>query len=67
MEGEGGAKAPATATATATTTATGVTYTAKAMTPSEAWRRMWTKADKYHTHGISGGVFTLLGAGVLAA
>ena len=55
---------PSSAGATA---AAAVTYTQKAMTPSEAWRRMWTKADKYHLHGISGGVFTLLGGGVLAA
>jgi hypothetical protein len=28
---------------------------------------MWTKADKYHTHAISGSAFTLLGGGLLAA
>ena len=37
------------------------------MTPREAWRRMWTRADRYHVHGISGAAFTALGAGVLAA
>ena len=26
---------------------------------------MWTRADPYHVHGISGGLFTVLGAGVL--
>ena len=28
---------------------------------------MWTRADKYHAHGVSGAAFTLLGAVVLAA
>ena len=37
------------------------------MTPKEAWRRMWTKADRYHVHGLSGAAFTLLGGGVLGA
>jgi hypothetical protein len=36
-------------------------------TAKEAWRRMWTRADKYHAHGVSGAAFTLLGAFVLAA
>ena len=26
---------------------------------------MWTRADPYHVHGVSGGLFTVLGAGVL--
>ena len=43
------------------------TYTERAMTPKEAWRRMWTKADRYHVHGLSGAAFTLLGGGVLGA
>ena len=36
-----------------------------ALSPSRAARRMWTRADPYHVHGISGGLFTVLGAGVL--
>ena len=28
---------------------------------------MWTKADRYHVHGLSGAAFTLLGGGVLGA
>ena len=28
---------------------------------------MWTRADRYHVHGISGAAFTLLGGYVLAA
>ena len=28
------------------------------MTPREAWRRMWTRADRYHVHGVSGAAFT---------
>lgn len=47
--------------------AAAATYARRAMTPSEAWRRMWTKADKYHAHGVSGGAFTLLGGGILGA
>ena len=43
------------------------TYTERAMTPKEAWRRMWTKADRYHVHGLSGAAFTLIGGGVLGA
>lgn len=37
------------------------------LSPSQAARRMWTRADPYHVHGISGGLFTVLGAGVLGA
>ena len=35
------------------------------LSPSRAARRMWTRADPYHVHGVSGGLFTVLGAGVL--
>ena len=35
------------------------------LSPSQAFRRMWTRADPYHVHGLSGGLFTVLGAGVL--
>lgn len=44
-----------------------MTYVERAVTPREAWRRMWTRADRYHVHGISGAAFTLLGGYVLAA
>ena len=40
---------------------------ATTLSPSQAARRMWTRADPYHVHGISGGLFTVLGAGVLGA
>ena len=52
---------------TSTPPAAAATYAERAMTPREAWRRMWTRADRYHVHGISGAAFTALGAGVLAA
>ena len=35
------------------------------MTPERAFRRMWTKADKYHTHAVSGTLYTALGAGMM--
>ncbi|CEG00137.1 hypothetical protein OT_ostta13g01815 [Ostreococcus tauri] len=35
------------------------------MTLNRAFRRMWTKADAYHAHGISGTVYTVLGAGMM--
>ena len=35
------------------------------MTPSRAWRRMWTKADAWHAHAISGAAYTALGAGLM--
>ena len=44
-----------------------MTYVERAMTPTEAWRRMWTKADAYHAHGVSGAAFTALGFGLVAA
>ena len=39
--------------------------TAASMTPERAFRRMWTKADKYHTHAVSGTLYTALGAGMM--
>lgn len=32
------------------------------MTLDRAFRRMWTKADAYHAHGVSGAAYTALGA-----
>jgi len=37
----------------------------RAMAPSRAWRRMWTKADAWHAHAISGAAYTALGAGLM--
>ena len=47
--------------------AAGVAYTQRPVTPSEAWRRMWTRADKFHVHAVSGAAFTLVGIGLAAA
>lgn len=32
----------------------------------KAFKRMWTRADKWHVHGISGGAYTVLGAALMA-
>ena len=37
----------------------------KKMTLERAFKRMWTRADRGHVHGISGGVYTALGAVVM--
>jgi|TARA_B110000977_G_scaffold107406_1_gene139828 hypothetical protein len=36
------------------------------VTPSQAFKRLWTAADPWHVHAVSGGVFTVLGAGILS-
>lgn len=36
-----------------------------AMSLDRAFRRMWTKADAYHVHGLSGAAYTALGAVIM--
>jgi len=51
---------------------TGTERAATSSSSDKAWEvawerrgRMWTAADKWHAHGVSGGVFTVLGGGLL--
>ena len=39
--------------------------TSSTLTFDQSFRRMWTRADAYHVHAVSGGVFTVCGAGLL--
>ena len=48
--------APSTSTSSATAT----------LSVEKAFKRMWTRADKWHVHGISGGAYTVLGAALMA-
>ena len=52
---------------TSPSTPAAVTYVERAVSPREAWRRMWTRSDRYHVHGNSCSALTMICGYVIAA